>query len=137
MINDLERVADYAANIVSRMLKIEKKLPDVLQNQVTEMIDLVCIQLTDCIKLVQNYDLNVAKHVLVKDDAINKKYHEITNKVITLIESDSFDLKYLVQVLFILKYIERAGDRVTNIVEGIFFKVTGKNTDRIKIQNNY
>mgnify|MGYP000885582307 CR=1 FL=1 len=122
---DLERVADYAANVA-------KRVRDLHQTPITEVVDVLLgmgeiarSMITGVVKAYQDQDVDLALDVWQQDDRID----EIYNRLLCLLRSTMMEDASLVPVctslLLVSKSIERIGDHVTNIAEHVYFLVRG------------
>ena len=59
------------------------------------------------------------------DDEIDDLYHAIFAEIVELMRADPDNVERGTRILFAAHYIERIGDRVTNIAEDVVFLATG------------
>lgn len=128
---DLERMADHAVdickaarsiNVSSTIFPIEsEKLWD-MEEKVRKMIDL-------SINAYIKRDYKEAYEICKMDDEVDELYRSIFKEMIKLIKDENIESDAVAQLLFVAKYLERIGDRVTNICEGIIFAKKGTYVD--------
>jgi phosphate transport system protein len=70
-------------------------------------------------------DAVAAREVAVLDDAIDRLYHETFDEVVELMRADPANVERGTRIIIASHYIERIGDRSTNIAEDIVYLVTG------------
>ncbi|MBE6051690.1 MAG: phosphate signaling complex protein PhoU [Clostridium sp.] len=130
VVTDLERMADYAVdicNLVKKKKVTSKKYLDEamplweLDTMVREMID-------EVIKAFIDRDMDRAIKLYKKDEEVNALYGKIFDDITAVIRERGTTGK-TAQLLFVARYLERIGDRVTNICEGIIFVKKGKYVD--------
>jgi len=122
---DLERIADYAANVAKRTLVLNQippvrptagvpRLARVVQEVIKEVLD-AYIELDD------------AKAIKVwrQDEEVDAMYTGLFRELITYMMEDPRNLTACIHLMFIAKNIERIGDHATNIAETIHFLVQG------------
>jgi phosphate transport system protein len=63
--------------------------------------------------------------VAARDDDMDHLYHTIFDEVLGLMRDDSNNVERGTRLLFAAHYLERIGDRVTNIAEDVVFLATG------------
>ena len=63
------------------------------------------------------------------DDEIDTLYHHIFDQVVELMRANPDNVDRGTRILFAAHYLERIGDRVTNIAEDIVFLASGQIED--------
>jgi phosphate transport system protein len=63
------------------------------------------------------------------DDLIDDLYHRTFDAVLELMRADPINVDRGARILFAAHYLERIGDRVTNIAEDVVFLATGEIED--------
>ena len=81
-----------------------------------------------CDKLV-DIDEKRARDVAARDDEIDQMYHRTFEDVLEEMRSDPEKVDPGTRILFAAHYLERIGDRVTNIAEDVVFLATGEVED--------
>lgn len=131
IVTDLERMADHAVDICKITKRIDgninafKENLDLLwemEKKVREMIGL-------SIEAYNNDDADLAYKICEKDDEIDALYKELFSGLINKIKVDDSLLHKGTQLLFVIKYLERIGDHVTNICEWTIFSKKGVYVD--------
>ncbi len=77
------------------------------------------------LRALVDLDVVVAREVAAIDDEIDRLYHAIFEEVLELMRADPENVDRGTRVLFAAHYLERIGDRVTNIAEDVVFLATG------------
>jgi phosphate transport system protein len=123
---DLERIADYAANIAKRALLLNQGalLPPV--HAVLRMGVLVERQIADVAKAYHDRDASQALAVWNSDLPIDEAYSGLFRELLTYMLEDPHAIGPASHLLFIAKNIERIGDHATNISEMVYFVITGR-----------
>jgi len=67
--------------------------------------------------------------VAAGDDEGDRLYHRTFDEVLALMRADPANVDPGTRILFAAHYVERIGDRVTNIAEDIVFLATGEIED--------
>jgi phosphate transport system protein len=70
-----------------------------------------------------------ARSVAAKDDDVDVLYHIIFDETVALMQQDPANVDRGTRILFAAHYLERTGDRVTNIAEDIVYLATGEVLD--------
>ena len=64
-----------------------------------------------------------------RDDEIDHLYHRTFDEVVDLMRADPDNVERGTRILFAAHYLERIGDRVTNIAEDVVFLASGEIED--------
>ncbi|WP_019413690.1 phosphate signaling complex protein PhoU [Paenisporosarcina sp. TG20] len=127
--NDIERIADFAVNIAKSTQRIGKTdLVKPLIN-VPKMGVLVNKMLTNTIDAYKYEDVELALTSARIDDQIDALYKESIEELIAIVTKDVSHIEQVMQLLLVCRYLERAGDHVTNIAENTIYMVKGKKVD--------
>lgn len=127
--NDIERVADFAVNIAKSTQRIGKTpLVKPLVN-VPKMGVLVNEMLTNTIDAYKYEDVELALSSAKIDDKVDALYKESIEDLIAIVSKDVSLIEQVMQLLLVCRYLERAGDHVTNIAENTIYMVKGKKVD--------
>jgi phosphate transport system protein len=124
--SDLERIADYAANIARRTSSLSGKpsLPTI--RTVKRMGVLVQRQLHDVLDAYVARDADKAMAVWNSDQQVDEIYSGLFRELLTYMMEDPQNIGPASQLLFVAKNIERIGDHATNISEMIYYIITGR-----------
>ncbi|HUC85017.1 MAG TPA: phosphate signaling complex protein PhoU [Candidatus Acidoferrales bacterium] len=123
--NDLERMGDLAVNIVERALSLInepliKPLIDI-PAMATRVQSMIRKSLDSFVKR----DAEMARTVLVSDDAVDELRDAIYEEVITYMERDPKTIRQGINLIFVARNLERLADHATNIAEDVLFLVEG------------
>lgn len=124
MITDMERVGDQAADIaeISRyIIRNGNGINDDIKHMAKEAIKMV----TDSVDSFVKKDLELARKVIDYDDVVDDWFNTLKKEIIEMIAKDSTKGEYYIDILMIVKYLERIGDHATNIAEWVEFSITG------------
>lgn len=124
MITDMERIGDQAADIAEMIPHLKGHTPAEcagIKNMSEEVVKMV----TSSIEAYVKRDLELAKAVIKNDDIVDDYFIKIKNSLVNTISEKREDGEYAVDLLMIVKYLERIGDHATNIAEWVEFSITG------------
>ncbi len=129
IVTDLERMADHAVDIC----KITKRLDKVIfEENISELWDME-VRVREMINLsIDAYikdDVDFAYKVCKMDDAIDDLYKRLFTVCISEIKKNENLINQGTQLLFVIKYLERIADHVTNICEWTIFSKNGIHVD--------
>ena len=126
---ELERMGDHAGSVAKQARKLAPYPPlkdYVLLPQLGERVaDLV----QGIIRALVDVDEDRAREVAKLDDEVDELYHRIFDEVLGLMRDDPANVDPGTRILFAAHYLERIGDRVTNIAEDIVFLASGEVED--------
>lgn len=131
IVTDLERMADHAVDICKITKKMggkvsafEKSLETLwdMEKKVRGMIEFA-------INSYINDDDEMAYKICEKDDEIDSCYRVLFNEFVDEIKLDESLTEKGINLLFVIKYLERIGDHVTNVCEWTIYSKKGIYTD--------
>ena len=126
---ELERMGDHAGSVAKQARKLAPYPPFkdyVLLPQLgTRVAELV----GGIIRALVDIDQDKAREVAALDDQVDALYHSIFDQVLLLMREDPANVEPGTRILFASHYLERIGDRVTNIAEDIVFLASGEVED--------
>lgn len=127
MASELERIADYAANIARYINDLDRHLDlDQPIDATTEMLKIAIKMLTDIMDAYSNGDLDKAIAVWHRDDQIDSIYADLINSLRASMSEDSDNIKAYTGLIFVAKCCERIGDHITNLAENVHYIGQGK-----------
>jgi phosphate transport system protein len=74
-------------------------------------------------------DEAAARAVAARDDEVDALYHRTFEETLALMRANPANVDPGTRILFAAHYLERIGDRITNIAEDIVFLATGEIVD--------
>ena len=93
------------------------------------MGELAISQLREILVALVNVDEVAARHVAAIDDEIDDRYHASFEELLGLMRADALNVERGTHLLLLSHDLERIGDRVTNIAEGVVFLAKGEIED--------
>ena len=85
--------------------------------------------IVDILRALIDVDVDVARRVAARDDEVDELYHRTFDEVVELMHADPDNVQRGTRIMFAAHYIERIGDRVTNIAEDVVYLATGSIED--------
>lgn len=126
---DLERMGDHASSVAKQARKLAP-LPNVGNNgHLSEMGRLVAQMIRDVLRALVDVNEAAAREVAARDDQVDDLYHATFAEMLDAMRADPANVDGGARVLFAAHYLERIGDRVTNIAEDVVFLATGETED--------
>ena len=130
MITDMERIGDQAADISEITMLANIKAAD-NTNHILDMAKATIKMVTDSIDAYVRQDLGLAKAVIDYDDVVDNLFNDVKADMIRLINEDTNNGEFAIDLMMIAKYFERIGDHATNIAEWVVFSITGKHISEV------
>jgi phosphate transport system protein len=93
------------------------------------MGELAAALVGDILRALVDIDVIQAREVAARDDDIDTLYHRTFDEVVELMRADPANVERGTRILFAAHYLERIGDRVTNIAEDVVFLASGEIED--------
>jgi len=128
MVNDIERIGDYACNIAEIVLELKNETYMKPLEHIPQLADLAMKMVTTVIQAFLAKDVDLAEAVCKKDDEADNLYDEIREELIKLTSQESNAQKAYQSSRFLLvaEWLERTADHATNIGEETIYIGTGK-----------
>lgn len=122
---ELERIGDHASSVAKqvRRLSDERSLPAI--GPLARMGGLAADQVRGILEAVVDVDQARAREVAAADDEIDHLYHSVFADVVAIMGKDPTAVDRGTRVILIAHWVERIGDRVTNIAEDVVYLATG------------
>jgi len=122
---DLERMGDLAVNIVERALSLIYQPPVKPLIDIPQMAKLVESMVRRSLDAFVKRDPELARAVLLSDDAVDELRDAIYHELIGFMERDSRTVSRAVDLMFVARNLERIADHATNISEDVLYLVQG------------
>ena len=130
--SDIERIADYGANIAKRAIALSQTPPVKPVHAIPRMARLAQAMIKDVLDAYLARDAEKALEVWERDEEVDEMYTSLFRELLTYMMEDPRNITPCTHLLFIAKNIERIGDHATNIAETIYFLVHGSQLDQIR-----
>ncbi len=123
--HELERMGDHAGSVAKQVRKLAQQPPLRRYVFLPRMGELVAGMVHDIIGALVDVDEARARGVASRDDEVDRLYHASFDVVLDLMRADPENVDRGTRILFAAHYLERIGDRVTNIAEDVLFLAGG------------
>ena len=122
---ELERMGDHASSVAKQARKLAPH-PALRQYvRLPDMGEICARQVREVLYALVDIDETRARAAAAVDDEIDTLYHAIFDEVLDLMRENPDNVDRGARILFAAHYLERIGDRVTNIAEDVVFLATG------------
>jgi phosphate transport system protein len=122
---ELERIADHASSVAKQVLKLAPEAPLKEYVHLPEMAERGAMLVHGVLRALVDADAGAAREIAVLDDEIDRLYHATFDEVVELMRQDPANVERGTRIIIASHYLERIGDRSTNIAEDIVYLVTG------------
>jgi phosphate transport system protein len=126
-ITDLERIGDEAEKvgyIASRLAIVER--PTDNYREIRHLAHVVGQMVHDALDAFARMDASAALEVARRDRLVDEEYEAVQRQCITFMMEDPRTLRRALDVLWIVRALERIGDHAKNISEYIVYMVHGQ-----------
>ncbi len=123
--NDLERMGDLAVNIAHRALSLANQPSIAPAVEIPRMRVMVESMVRKSLDSFIRCDPDVAHEVLEADDDVDKLRTDIAEQLLRCMEQDPQNIRPAVDLLFVIKNLERIADHATNVAEDVLFLTKG------------
>lgn len=128
--SDLERMGDHAQNIAEATINIknEKHITE-LEDIIQAMGDKIIKMSTDIIDAFVDFNVEAAREIALRDEKVDRHYNLLRLTAIEIMKENPKTSFAASDYSFIGRDLERIGDYVTNIGEGIIYLASGDVVD--------
>ena len=131
VVTDIERIGDHAADIAEIIphLVTVRKEGDPAVSQAIAMGKKAHQMILDALAALTAEDENAARRVITADDAVDYDFNAIKHQLAQEIAEDPGKVDAALDLLMVIKYLERIGDHAVNVAEWVQFVRTGRYKD--------
>ncbi len=122
---ELERMGDHAASVAKAAIKLAPEPPLEHHVHLPEMAERSAVLVHGVLRALIESDAIKAREIAVEDDEIDRLYHATFDEVVELMRQDPANVERGTRIIIASHYLERIGDRATNIAEDVVYLVTG------------
>ena len=131
IVTDIERIGDHAADIAEIIphLVTVRKEGDPAVSQTIAMGKKAHQMILDALDALTAEDELAARKVIAADDAVDYDFNAIKHQLAQEIAEDPGKVDAALDLLMVIKYLERIGDHAVNVAEWVQFVRTGRYKD--------
>ena len=131
VVTDIERIGDHAADIAEIIphLVTVRKEGDPAVSQAIAMGKKAHQMILDALDALTAEDENAARRVIAADAAVDYDFNAIKHQLAQEIAEDPGKVDAALDLLMVIKYLERIGDHAVNVAEWVQFVRTGRYKD--------
>ena len=128
VVTDVERIGDHAsdiAEIIPHLVTVRKE-GDPAVSQAIKMGQKAHKMILDALNALTAEDEQAALKVIAADDEVDYDFNAIKHTLAQEIAADPGKVDAALDLLMVIKYLERIGDHAVNIAEWVEFLRTGR-----------
>ena len=131
VVTDIERIGDHAADIAEIIphLVTVRKEGDPAVSQAIAMGKKAHQMILDALAALMAEDELAARKVIAADDAVDYDFNAIKHQLAQEIAEDPGKVDAALDLLMVIKYLERIGDHAVNVAEWVQFVRSGRYKD--------
>ena len=128
VVTDIERIGDHAADIAEIIphLVTVRKEGDPAVSQAIAMGKKAHQMILDALAALTAEDELAARKVIAADDAVDYDFNAIKHQLAQEIAEDPGKVDAALDLLMVIKYLERIGDHAVNLAEWVEFVRSGR-----------
>lgn len=123
--NDLERMGDLAVNIAERAIALLKEPVVKPMIDIPHIAGLVQSMVRKALDAFVTKDSDLARSVLASDDAVDNLRTATFHELLSFMEQDPKNIRQSMNLLSVVRNLERIADHATNIAEDVMYLAEG------------
>jgi len=134
-ITDLERIGDEGEKVAAIAARLAmRERPNNRYRELRNLGELVSGMVHDTLDAFARVDTKLALQVLRRDRTVDEEYEAIHRQNITFMMEDPRSIRRALDVMWVVRSLERIGDHAKNICEYLIYLVLGKDVRHTKIE---
>jgi phosphate transport system protein len=130
---DLERIGDEASRVAKQAIDLSNsESSNKSLHEVSHIGELVTEMLSSVLIAFENRDIEMAYKVVKSDKNVDREYQSTMRSLITFMMEDSRSISSVLNIIWILRALERIGDHACNLAEQVIYQVSGTDVRHMK-----
>ncbi len=121
----IENTGDTAGRIAKRAEYLAQRPPLLVDFDINSMARRVVMMFDHSLKAFLGLDRGVSRDVIEMDEEVDRKYRKYTDALVAYIEANPEQTEEAVQLMNIVRHLERGADRAVDIAEQVVYILTG------------
>ena len=123
---DLERIGDEATRVAKQAIDLANGEGSTKGlHEVRHIGQLVSEMLKDVLTAFARRDMDLAYNVVKRDLNVDREYQSAMRALITFMMEDSRSISNVLNIIWVLRSLERIGDHTCNLAEQLIYQVSG------------
>jgi phosphate transport system protein len=127
--SNLERAGDHVVHLAKMVIKLSGEPPFRSLEHLERMAETGQQMIRACVSAYLNQDAEMARKTAALDDIIDADHKDLAEELLNLMKEHPELIKKALRLLDTSGSIERLGDHITNICEGIIYMIEGKHEE--------
>lgn len=134
MVADLERIGDESKKIAKAAMTLseEGQAPRGYV-EVRHIGNHVSTMVRDALDAFARFDTDMALAVMKEDRLVDEEYRSATRALVTFMMEDPRSISRALNVMWVLRALERIGDHARNLAEQVIYMVKGKDIRHVPL----
>lgn len=134
-ITDLERIGDKADKIAKMAIRLaELDRPRNNYSDIQNLAERVIKMLHGALDAFARMDVEAALAVAREDEVVDSEYEAIMRQQMTFMMEDPRNIGRIMNVIWVLRALERVGDHARNMCEYVIYLVRGKDVRHVSME---
>jgi phosphate transport system protein len=134
-ITDLERIGDEGEKIAAIAARLAmRERPNCRYRELRNLGELVIEMVHDTLDAFARLDTELALAVVRRDRTVDEEYEAIHRQSITFMMEDPRSIGRALDVMWVVRSLERIGDHAKNVCEYLIYLVHGKDVRHTRIE---
>ena len=134
-VNDLERIGDEAARIATHAAKlVDEGEPPRGYSETRHISGLIREMLNNSLTAFARYDTDLAYKVAKMDREVDEEYKSAMRSLATYMMEDPRSISRILNIIWVLRSLERIGDHSRNVCQHLIYLVKGINVSHASLK---
>ena len=130
--SNLERISDQAVNIARRAKRVLQSV-EIAETRMIEPIHAQAMSLLgDAVEAFRDENVELATGLKLRDKELNRIQNEFIARMTSRMEEDTSRIKDYIDLVFVARFLERAGDHAVNIGEDAVYAGVARDIRHVK-----
>ena len=126
---NLERAGDYAVHLAKTAIKLASEQPLLPIERIGRMAEVGQEMIRAAVSAFLSQDAEAARKAAALDDAIDGEHKALIEEVLLLMKEHPKLVKKAYRLINTSSHLERLGDHITNVCEGVIYMVEGRHEE--------
>ncbi len=123
---DIERAGDYAVHVARAAVELAKEAPLKKYTDTEQMFSIISSMIEKTINALTESSLELAKEAHSMDSKVDDLYEQVQRELLTYMLENPKTITRAIELLRVVRYLERLADHIENVNEHIIFWLTGR-----------